>query len=213
MRGPTRSATATTCSRSARPGRYTAQHTVTQAEIDGNGGGDGDIDNTATADSDQTGPASDDALVPVTQTPPTGGDATTLALDEEALGPGNPNATGSNPSSTAETAFDTLSFTAGSSPLTTFAFSNVLSGLIANTDGAVGNELVWVKDSAAPDYRPFLQLKWWPGRDHLDADAPTWRLNWRFHHRRRDSNGDAVRQSQAYACRRRTGSQPRFGWS
>src|SRR6185503_12203639 len=127
---------------------YTAAHTVTQAEIDSNGGGDGDIDNTATADSDQTGPASDDASVPVTQTPPTGGDATALPLDEEALGPGNPNATGTNPASTAETAFDTLSFTAGSSPLTTFAFSTVLSGLVANTDGAAGNELVWVWDSA-----------------------------------------------------------------
>jgi uncharacterized repeat protein (TIGR01451 family) len=34
--------------------RYTAQHTVTQADIDTNGGGDGSIDNTATADSDQT---------------------------------------------------------------------------------------------------------------------------------------------------------------
>ena len=84
----------------------------------------------------------------MTQTPPTGGDTTTLALDEEALGPGNPNATGTNPASTAETAFDTLSFTAGSSPLTTFAFSTVLSGLVANTDGAAGNELVWVWDSA-----------------------------------------------------------------
>ena len=30
---------------------YTASHTVTQAEIDTNGGGDGDIDNMATADS------------------------------------------------------------------------------------------------------------------------------------------------------------------
>ena len=30
---------------------------MTQADIDDNGGGDGDIDNTATADSDQTGPA------------------------------------------------------------------------------------------------------------------------------------------------------------
>ena len=37
----------------------TGSYTVTQAEIDNNGGGDGDIDNTATADSDQTGPASD----------------------------------------------------------------------------------------------------------------------------------------------------------
>ena len=33
---------------------YTAAHTVTQAEIDSNGGGDGDIDNTATADSNET---------------------------------------------------------------------------------------------------------------------------------------------------------------
>ena len=84
----------------------------------------------------------------MTQTPPTGGDTATLALDEEALGPGNPNATGSNPASTAETAFDTLSFTAGSSPLTTFAFSTALSGLVANTDVVPGDELVWVWDSA-----------------------------------------------------------------
>ena len=48
---------------------YTAAHTVTQAEIDSNGGGDGDIDNMATADSDQTGPDTDDATVPVAQTP------------------------------------------------------------------------------------------------------------------------------------------------
>ena len=48
---------------------YTAAHTVTQAEIDSNGGGDGDIDNMATADSDQTGPDTDDATVPVAQNP------------------------------------------------------------------------------------------------------------------------------------------------
>ena len=55
--------------RSARPGAYTAAHTVTQAEIDSNGGGDGDLDNMATADSDQTGPDTDDATVPVAQAP------------------------------------------------------------------------------------------------------------------------------------------------
>ena len=48
---------------------YTATHTVTQAEIDSNGGGDGTIDNTATADSDQTGTDSANASVPVEQTP------------------------------------------------------------------------------------------------------------------------------------------------
>ncbi len=42
---------------------------MTQADIDNNGGGDGDIDNTATADSDQTGPASDSAAVPLVQSP------------------------------------------------------------------------------------------------------------------------------------------------
>jgi uncharacterized protein affecting Mg2+/Co2+ transport len=46
---------------------YTAQHTVTQAEIDSNGGGDGDLDNTAFADSDQTDADSDDESVPVAQ--------------------------------------------------------------------------------------------------------------------------------------------------
>ena len=127
---------------------YTASHTVTQADLDTNGGGDGDIDNVATAHGTGAADVSDDATVPVAQTPPTGGDTTTLALDEEALGPGNPNATGTNPTSTAETAFDALSFTAGSSPLTTFAFSTDLSGLIGNTDGVAGNELVWVRDSA-----------------------------------------------------------------
>ncbi|MCM8640114.1 SdrD B-like domain-containing protein [Accumulibacter sp.] len=47
---------------------YTAQHTVTQAEIDSNGGGDGYLDNTAFADSDQTPPDSDSAAVPIVQT-------------------------------------------------------------------------------------------------------------------------------------------------
>ena len=48
---------------------YTATHTVTQAEIDSNGGGDGDLDNIATADSNETGPDTDDATVPVAQNP------------------------------------------------------------------------------------------------------------------------------------------------
>jgi hypothetical protein len=48
---------------------YTAAHTVTQAEIDSNGGGDGILDNTATADSNETGPDTDDATVPVAQQP------------------------------------------------------------------------------------------------------------------------------------------------
>jgi hypothetical protein len=42
---------------------YTAAHTVTQAEIDSDGGGDGALENIATADSNQTGPDSDGASV------------------------------------------------------------------------------------------------------------------------------------------------------
>ena len=48
---------------------YTAAHTVTQAEIDSNGGGDGLLENTATADSNETGPDTDDASVPVDRRP------------------------------------------------------------------------------------------------------------------------------------------------
>ena len=44
---------------------YTAAHTVTQAEIDSNGGGDGLLENTATADSTQTDEDTDDATVPL----------------------------------------------------------------------------------------------------------------------------------------------------
>src|SRR4029079_6514639 len=38
---------------------------------------------------------------------------------------------------------------AWSSPLATFAFATSRSGLVANTDGVPGDELVWVRDSAA----------------------------------------------------------------
>ena len=48
---------------------YTATHTVTQAEIDSNGGGDGSLENTATADSNETDPVTDSASVPVLQLP------------------------------------------------------------------------------------------------------------------------------------------------
>jgi hypothetical protein len=48
---------------------YTGSHTVTQAEIDSNGGGDGDLDNTVTADSNETGPETDDHFIPISRTP------------------------------------------------------------------------------------------------------------------------------------------------
>jgi uncharacterized repeat protein (TIGR01451 family) len=47
----------------------TGSYTVTQADLDDNGGGDGDIDNVVTADSNETGPDTDDASVPLLQSP------------------------------------------------------------------------------------------------------------------------------------------------
>ncbi|MEM8550891.1 MAG: SdrD B-like domain-containing protein, partial [Pseudomonadota bacterium] len=44
---------------------FHADYAITQEDIDTNGGGDGDIDNTATADSDQTGPVDDHEEVPL----------------------------------------------------------------------------------------------------------------------------------------------------
>ena len=48
---------------------YTAEHTVTQAEIDSNGGGDGSWRTRRRPISNETGPDTDDATVPVAQTP------------------------------------------------------------------------------------------------------------------------------------------------
>jgi uncharacterized repeat protein (TIGR01451 family) len=48
---------------------FTGNYTVTQADINSNGGGDGDIDNTATVDSDQLPPQEDSEDVPIEQNP------------------------------------------------------------------------------------------------------------------------------------------------
>jgi hypothetical protein len=58
---------------------YTASHTVTQAELDSNGGGDGTIDNTASVTTDQGASASDTASVMVVP-PPTVG----ISIDDNA---------------------------------------------------------------------------------------------------------------------------------
>ena len=73
--------------------RYTAAHTVTQAEIDSNGGGDGDIDNMATADSTRPAPDTDDATVPVAQTP-------ALNITKDATVPGRHGGCGGRGAST-----------------------------------------------------------------------------------------------------------------
>ena len=60
---------------------------MTQAEIDNNGGGDGDIDNTATADSDQTGPVSDSAAVPLGQNAALSIEKTVTGVDADTTPP------------------------------------------------------------------------------------------------------------------------------
>jgi uncharacterized repeat protein (TIGR01451 family) len=72
---------------------YTASHTVTQAEIDS---GWSTIVNTATADSNETGPDTDDASIPVTQSP-------SLNIVKNASVPGN----------TADVAGEVISYTIG----------------------------------------------------------------------------------------------------
>jgi uncharacterized repeat protein (TIGR01451 family) len=55
----------------------TGSYVVSQADLDSNGGGDGDIDNVATADSNETGPDTDDESVPLAQSP-------SLSIDKQA---------------------------------------------------------------------------------------------------------------------------------
>ena len=62
---------------------YSAFHTLTQAEIDSNGGGDGDIDNTATADSNETDPVMDSAVIPLLFNPLMSIDKVAILIDGE----------------------------------------------------------------------------------------------------------------------------------
>jgi uncharacterized repeat protein (TIGR01451 family) len=63
---------------------YTAAHTVSQAEIDSNGGGDGLLENIATAESNETGPDTDDASVPLVFNPGVNIDKTAAVADGHA---------------------------------------------------------------------------------------------------------------------------------
>ena len=73
---------------------YTCSHTVTQAEIDSNGGGDGDLDNTVTADSNETGPDSEDLEIPLAQSPALAIEKTVVGVDGETTPPFSVDAAG-----------------------------------------------------------------------------------------------------------------------
>ena len=68
-----------------------------------------------------------------------------IAVDEEALA--TAGATGTNPTSTAETSSDTVTFLAGSDNITSVGFTTV-AGITADVNGVVGNDIVWSLDSA-----------------------------------------------------------------
>ncbi|WP_424630070.1 DUF5801 repeats-in-toxin domain-containing protein [Bradyrhizobium sp. SYSU BS000235] len=68
----------------------------------------------------------------------------TIALDEEALG--NANATGTNPSSTAEQdSSHSLNFTSGSDNIQSIAFAAGTNGITTNVDGISGKDIVWTR--------------------------------------------------------------------
>ncbi len=108
-------------------GVYNTSYTLTQADLDraGNAGSDGDIDNTATADSDQTGPASDSAEVPLVYDPK-------IAIDKVFI-----NVTGGNGNGVADVAGDVINYSivvtnTGNVTLTNVTVKDPLTGLDVN---------------------------------------------------------------------------------
>jgi len=79
---------------------FNTSYTLTQADLDNHGGGDNDIDNTATADSNETGPVSDSAEVPLVGITPA------IAIDKNFV-----NVTGGNGNALADAVGDVLNYT------------------------------------------------------------------------------------------------------
>jgi uncharacterized repeat protein (TIGR01451 family) len=102
---------------------FTSAYTLTQADLDGagNAGIDHDIDNTATADSDQTGPVTHSETVPLVYSP-------AITIDKAFV-----SVTGGNGNSIADTAGDVLNYTvtvrnAGNVTLTNVTVVDPLTG-------------------------------------------------------------------------------------
>ncbi len=109
---------------------YTAAHTVTQAELDSNGGGNGLLENTATADSDQTGPDTDDATVPLVYAP-------SYSIDKTVTDVGGGGAAGSGDAAGDVIAYQIVVTNDGNITITVASVSDPLLGALTQT---VGND-------------------------------------------------------------------------
>ena len=161
---------------------YSAAHTVTQAEIDSDGGGDGDIDNTATVVSNETGSDSADASVPVDQNP-------ALNIVKEAV-----------PGQTADVAGETLNYTitvanTGNTTLTGVVVSdpNANAGSIVRGADVVGDNDADLEVGETWSYTAAHTVT----QAEIDAGAPLVNVATadsdaeRVRHRRRDGAGGA----------------------
>jgi len=102
----------------------TGTYTVTQADIDNNGGGDGDIDNTVTADSNETGPDTASAAVPIVYGPALNVVKTVTSVDGDNQAPFQVDAAG-----------DVISYS-----ITVFNTGNVTLTGVSVDDPLLGNE-------------------------------------------------------------------------
>ncbi|MFL6803123.1 MAG: hypothetical protein ACJ8FM_03990 [Xanthobacteraceae bacterium] len=114
---------------------FTAHHTVTQAELDSNGGGSGTITNTATVDSNETGPIVKSASVDIEQ----GWHATLVK-------------TASVPEGTADTAGELISYTIA---LTNDGVTTLTNPVVADS---MVTSLTPILNPAAPIVNPSAQL-------------------------------------------------------
>lgn len=116
---------------------YQTTYTLTQEDLDNNGGGDGDIDNTATADSAETDPLEASAAEPVIQRP-------LLSLDKHVVG-----VSGGNGNTVADAVDDVINYTLTVNNLGNITLTNVsVLDPLTGTDKvlaslAPGSSYVW----------------------------------------------------------------------